>query len=118
MAKLQMQTRWHENTPNPDAPFTADKNDYPAGNLLVMRAENERLNKNLAEIILKIADGQHEYFKNISAGFVEKGKDFGSDGYPLLVSPKIAIVFGDEVSYLAFGEVRFYQEHELNLQPW
>ncbi|MBC7417013.1 MAG: zinc carboxypeptidase, partial [Pedobacter sp.] len=100
-----------------NAPFTIDKNDYPAGTLLVMRAENERLDKELAKTISKIATSQDGIFKTISTGFVDKGKDFGSDGYPLLTSAKVAIVFGDEVSSLGFGEVRFYLEHDLNLHP-
>ncbi|MGY3055013.1 hypothetical protein ACVWYG_003224 [Pedobacter sp. UYEF25] len=100
-----------------DAPFSIDKNNYPAGTLLVMRAENERLNKNLVQIITKIVSTQQVPFKTINTGFVDKGKDFGSNGYPLLTSPKTAVVFGDDVSSLGFGEVLFYLEHDLKLHP-
>ncbi|MFC3563727.1 hypothetical protein [Pedobacter jamesrossensis] len=49
----------------------------------------------------------------VSSGFVEKGKDFGSNVYPILKQPKVAVVSGSEVSSLAFGEVWYYLEHDL-----
>lgn len=100
-----------------DAAFAVDKNDYPAGTLVIMSAENESSNIHLADTILKIANSQNKYFKTISTGFVNKGKDFGSNGYSLLNPPKIAVVSGAEVSSLDFGEVWFYLEHDLNLHP-
>jgi hypothetical protein len=100
-----------------DQPFSVNGKDYPAGTLIVLRAENERLIKGMKDKVASIAKTLNRPIQAISSGFVEKGKDFGSNVYPLLKQPKIAIVSGMEVSSLAFGEAWFFLEHDLNLSP-
>jgi hypothetical protein len=100
-----------------DQPFTVSGKDYPAGTLIVLRAENEKSVKSLKEKVVAIARKFDKPVRGITSGFVEKGKDFGSNVYPILKQPKIAIVSGSEVSSLAFGEAWFYLEHDLNLAP-
>jgi len=100
-----------------DQPFTVNGKDYPAGTLIVLRTENERLTKGLKQKIDEIALHLNKPIIATSSGFVEKGKDFGSNVYPLLKQPKIAVVSGNEVSSLAFGEVWFFLEHDLGLNP-
>lgn len=100
-----------------DQPFVVNGKDYPAGTLIVLRAENERLIKGMKDKVTSIAKILNRPIQAVSSGFVEKGKDFGSNVYPLLKQPKIAIVSGMEVSSLAFGEVWFFLEHDLNLSP-
>ncbi|WP_421941900.1 M14 metallopeptidase family protein [Pedobacter sp.] len=97
--------------------FTVAGKDYPPGTLIVLRVENERINKNIKAKVADIAQSHAKPLQAISSGFVDKGKDFGSDVYPLLKQPKIAIASGNEVSSLAFGEVWFYLEHDLKLTP-
>lgn len=98
-----------------DQPFTVSGKEYPAGTLIVFRTENERSVKDLRAKIVQVARQLNKPVMGITSGFVEKGKDFGSNVYPILKQPKVAIVSGNEVSSLAFGEVWFYLEHDLNL---
>lgn len=100
-----------------DQPFSVNGKDYPAGTLIVLRVENEKSVKEVKNKVVSIATALDKPIQAVTSGFVEKGKDFGSNVYPLLVQPKIAIVSGSEVSSLAFGEVWFYLEHDLNLTP-
>ncbi|MCX2573679.1 M14 family metallopeptidase [Pedobacter sandarakinus] len=100
-----------------DQPFTVSGKDYPAGTLIVLRVENERSVKDLRTKVVAVANKFRQPVLGITSGFVEKGKDFGSNVYPILKQPKVAIVSGNEVSSLAFGEVWFYLEHDLNLTP-
>ncbi|WP_293786478.1 M14 metallopeptidase family protein [uncultured Pedobacter sp.] len=100
-----------------DQPFSVNGKDYPAGTLIVLRVENEKTIKGIKDKISAIAKMQDKSVQAISSGFVEKGKDFGSNVYPLLKQPKIALVSGMEVSSLAFGEAWFFLEHDLNLSP-
>jgi hypothetical protein len=100
-----------------DQPFTVSGKEYPAGTLIVLRTENEKSVKNLRSKVVSATKQLNKPVMGITSGFVEKGKDFGSNVYPLLKQPKIAIVSGNEVSSLAFGEVWFYLEHDLNLTP-
>ncbi|WP_443937146.1 M14 family metallopeptidase [Pedobacter sp. MW01-1-1] len=97
--------------------FTINGKAYAAGTLLVMRVENEKRNPRLKENLEAVAGRLNQSYQTIESGFVEKGKDFGSDAYPLLKEPKIALVSGNDVSSLAFGEVWFYLEHDLGLSP-
>ncbi|MCZ4243273.1 M14 family metallopeptidase [Pedobacter punctiformis] len=98
-----------------DQSFSVNGKNYPAGTLIVLRAENEKSVKELKTKINGIATALDKPLQAITSGFVEKGKDFGSSVYPLLKQPKIAVVSGNEVSSLAFGEVWFYLEHDLKL---
>jgi Zinc carboxypeptidase len=100
-----------------DQPFSVNGKDYPAGTLIVLRAENEKTIKGMKDKIAFIAKMLDKPIQAVSSGFVEKGKDFGSNVYPLLKQPKIALVSGMEVSSLAFGEAWFFLEHDLNLSP-
>nr|WP_199157384.1 M14 family metallopeptidase [Pedobacter sp. ASV2] len=99
-----------------DLPFSVNGKSYSAGTLIVLRAENEKLIKDIKAKVTQIVTNLDMPLQAISSGFVEKGKDFGSSVYPLLKQPKIAVVSGAEVSSLAFGEVWFYLEHDLKLQ--
>ncbi|MDN3586994.1 M14 family metallopeptidase [Pedobacter aquatilis] len=100
-----------------DQAFTVAGKDYPAGTLIVLRVENEKTIKTLRDKVVKIAKAVGKPVQAITSGFVDKGKDFGSSVYPILKQPKVAIVSGNEVSSLAFGEVWFHVEHDLGLSP-
>lgn len=100
-----------------DQAFTVAGRDYPAGTLIVLRAENEKLVKDLKDKVVAVAKKFDKSVRGITSGFVEKGRDFGSNVYPILKQPKIAIVSGNEVSSLAFGEAWYYLEHDLSLSP-
>ncbi|WP_231427027.1 M14 family metallopeptidase [Pedobacter sp. Leaf250] len=100
-----------------DQAFTVAGRDYPAGTLIVLRTENEKQVKDLKTKVVTTAKKFDKPVRGITSGFVEKGKDFGSNVYPILKQPKVAIVSGNEVSSLAFGEAWFYLEHDLNLSP-
>ncbi|RYF11985.1 MAG: zinc carboxypeptidase, partial [Flavobacteriales bacterium] len=93
-----------------DQAFTVAGRDYPAGTLIVLRTENEKLVKDLKTKVVTTAKKFDKPVRGITSGFVEKGKDFGSNVYPILKQPKVAIVSGNEVSSLAFGEAWFYLE--------
>ncbi len=96
-----------------EAPFSIAGREYAAGTILVMVAEN----KVNAKTILAIVNTYQGSVGSIKTGFVDKGKDFGSENYPLLIKPKIAVASGQNVSSLAFGEVWYYLEKDLNLKP-
>ena len=100
-----------------DQPFSVNGKDYPAGTLIVLRVENEKSVKDLKNKIIQASSRLDKPIQAIISGFVEKGKDFGSNVYPILKQPKVAIVSGNEVSSLAFGEVWYYLEHDLGLSP-
>ena len=94
--------------------FAIGDKAYQSGSLLIYRAENEKLNKDLAKKLNEIAQKFNTSFFPIASGYVDKGKDFGSNVYPILTTPKIAVVTGQGTSSLAVGAVWHFFEQELN----
>ncbi len=87
---------------------------YKSGSLLIYRAENEKINKDLIKKLNNVAQQYNTSFYPIASGYVDKGKDFGSNVYPILATPKIAVVTGQGTSSLAVGAVWHFFEQELN----
>lgn len=108
LQKLNIKVRMAEK------PFKIENKAFPAGTLLIYRAENERNNINLMTQIAILGKQLNCSFYPISSGLVTEGRDFGSAAYPLLSVPKIAVVAGQEVSSQSFGEIWHFFEQELN----
>ncbi len=96
-------------------PFAVNGKDYPAGTLVVLRLENEKNVKYLSDKLLALSQKFNRQVSGATSGLVDKGKDFGSNAYPLLKEPKVAIVAGSEVSAQAVGEVWFFLEKNLGM---
>jgi hypothetical protein len=94
--------------------FTVGGRSYPVGSLLIYRAENERLVKELPSKILDIEKECQTVLYPVMGGFVDKGKDFGSSVYPVLNIPKVAVVAGNQTSAQSMGEIWHFFEQELN----
>jgi hypothetical protein len=94
--------------------FTSAGKVYPMGSLLIYRAENEKVNKQLTNQVLSIGKEFKTTFSGIASGFVDKGKDFGSSVYPLLTLPKVAMVAGADVSSQSAGQIWHFFEQELD----
>jgi hypothetical protein len=99
-----------------DASFQVNGKTYDPGTLLVYRAENEKKSRDLISLMGGIEDSSKVTFQTIESGFVEKGKDLGSNVYEMLQKPKIAVVSGSEVSSQSLGEIWHFFEQELNYQ--
>jgi hypothetical protein len=95
--------------------FTIGGLNYKAGSLLVYRAENEKKFSGFIPMMNELVKVNNIYSAPIASGFVEKGKDFGSNVYRLLAKPKVGVLAGNEVSSLAMGEVWSFFEQELQM---
>lgn len=94
--------------------FTIGSRVFPAGSLLVYRTENERQVRNLSAKIARIQKDLNTVVYTSASGYVDKGKDFGSSVYPILSTPKVAIVSGTGISSQGVGEAWHFFEQELN----
>lgn len=97
-----------------DQSFKMNGHTFEPGALLIFRADNFDVLSSRPGLIEEIGQKHEKEFFQASSGFVESGKDFGSNVYKLLVPPKVAIASGTEVSSLALGEVWHFIEEELN----
>ena len=94
-------------------PFKVKGISYDAGTILLMRADNKS-HPNFDEVIRKLALGTVVPVTTISTGYVESGKDLGSNYYPLVRRPEVLVLSGDEVSASSLGEVWQFFEEELH----
>lgn len=108
LQKLNIKVRMAEQA------FKTEEKTFPAGTLLVYRAENDRTNTNLMAVMDNVSKQKNCTFYPIASGLVTEGKDFGSSVYPLLVTPKVAVVAGTDISSQSVGEIWHLFEQELN----
>jgi hypothetical protein len=94
-------------------PFSIKGTKYDAGTILLMRADNER-HPYFDRIIRTSASASIVPMSTISTGFVESGKDLGSNYYPLVRRPEVLTLSGDDVDPSSLGQVWHYFEEELH----
>jgi len=94
-------------------PFTIKGTHYEAGTILLMRSDNER-HPQFDATVRSIANGAVIPVSTISTGFVESGKDLGSNSYPLVRRPEVLLLSGDQTDPTGLGEVWHFFEEELN----
>ncbi|WP_276391195.1 M14 metallopeptidase family protein [Eudoraea chungangensis] len=92
--------------------FVLQGKSYNPGTLIITKGDNEHI----SDLGLALNQLAKKHFKNLEAvatGFVDSGKDFGSEYVKLLTAPKIAILGGEPTSTLRFGEIWHFLEQDL-----
>jgi hypothetical protein len=92
--------------------FNVEGQSYRKGTLVALRWDNEHL-EGFYELVKEATIKFGQDTKTIKTGLVNLGKDFGSRYYKLIEAPKVAVLSGSEVSSLAFGEVWYYFEQDV-----
>ncbi len=95
------------------SPFKLAGTDYAAGTLLITRSDN-RKNPEFDAIVKTAALQNQQEIYPASSGFVESGRDFGSEGYRIVEAPRVAVLGGDDVSENEMGQVWHYFEEDLH----
>jgi hypothetical protein len=93
--------------------FSIGGQNYPAGTLIVTKRNNENVS-NFDSLVLATAKKFERPVTTTSTGFVEKGKDFGSEGISFVRAPKVAVLFGEQTFSLSSGEIWHFFEQQLN----
>ena len=86
--------------------------EYPAGSLVVTRADNRKV-ADYAATVKRILDDRGVAGKVLSTGFSVSGGDLGSSNYGLVDKMNVAVLGGDGVNSNQFGQVWWYFEQEL-----
>lgn len=86
---------------------------YPRGSILFMRADNLR-HTDFDNTIHTLANQSVVPVTPITTGFVDEGKDLGSDYYPFVRTPQVLALAGDGVSSQNIGQIWHFFEEELN----
>ena len=93
--------------------FTIRGAKYNAGTILLMRSDNER-HPYFDDYVKKLSSNSVIPISSITTGFVDSGKDLGSNYYPLIRRPEVLMLSGDEVEPSSLGQVWHYFEEELH----
>ncbi|WP_373513083.1 M14 family metallopeptidase, partial [Persicitalea sp.] len=97
-----------------NVPFEIDEKSFGAGTLVITRKGNEAMGADFDRTLAQIADESHVTLTPVQTGFVTSGSDFGSYTVAPLTAPKVAVLAGEGVSSLAFGEVWHYFEQQIH----
>jgi len=93
--------------------FTTQGKTFKAGSLVILRTDN-RKNNNFDNNLIRISNKLHRKLTPIASGFVDKGSDFGSYSIKSINKQKVAVLSGNGISSLSFGEVWHFFETQLH----
>jgi hypothetical protein len=93
--------------------FEIEGSKFKAGSIIITRKGNEVFGSSFDELIVEAANKFEKEVKGVSTGFVSTGKDFGSGSVHQIKPPKVAVLSGEGVSSLAFGEVWHFFERQI-----
>ena len=94
-------------------PFTLKGRGYERGSLIILRGDNQ-LNPQFLKNLSKTARRHAKQIDAVQTGFVDEGKDFGSESVQIIRPPKVAVLSGKPVNSLDFGEVWHFFEQQLH----
>lgn len=86
---------------------------FPKGTILFMRADN-RNHPEFDLTIIELANESIVPVNAIATGFVDEGKDMGSDFYPLIRKPNVLTIAGSGVNSQSIGQIWHFFEEELD----
>ena len=93
--------------------FSVENQDYKPGSLIITRTGNEKLGTAFDTTVRQLAKEHGRQLTGVSTGLVSKGKDFGSSSVRYIKAPKVALLSGEGVSTLSFGETWHFFEQQL-----
>ena len=93
-------------------PFGLDGKQYERGSLIITKADNKS-NPDFLSTLSAVATKHAKKLKATLTGFVDDGKDFGSDSVQPLKQVKVALLSGKPTSTLNFGEIWHFFEQQL-----
>nr|WP_299383659.1 M14 family metallopeptidase [Allomuricauda sp.] len=96
-----------------DHPFSVEGKSFQRGSLIITKGDNQ----NKSDFFTKLSAISKKHNQELTAsstGYVDSGKDFGSDYVQMITKPKIAIMSGEPTSTLRFGEIWHFFEQQLH----
>jgi hypothetical protein len=83
------------------------------GSLIILSADNKHLPDFVTQL-QNISNSHAKLLQPTHTGFVEEGKDFGSESVQLIKAPRVAVLGGEPTNTLDFGEVWHFFEQQLH----
>lgn len=93
--------------------FKISNENFEPGTLIITQRNNESI-PNFDNVVQNLAKQMDRKIYTSSTGFVDTGKDFGSDYVSYLKAPRVAMLIGEQTSSLSVGEIWHFFEQQLN----
>ncbi|WP_300434530.1 M14 family metallopeptidase [Christiangramia sp.] len=93
--------------------FKSNGQNFEPGSILITKSDNLNL-ENFNSRVIKIANEHERQLLTAETSFAGSGPDFGSSEIKIINRQKVAVLKGDEVSSLNFGEIWYFFEQDLN----
>jgi len=94
--------------------FSIARRFFPAGTLVVHRADNKQI-EDLTDRMARFAADHPGAFATAQTGLTERGPDLGSTSFQLIRQPQIGLLSGEGTSAYSFGQIWHYLENTLAL---
>ncbi|MBK8565590.1 MAG: zinc carboxypeptidase [Saprospiraceae bacterium] len=95
-----------------ESAFRLEGRDWPAGTLVATRADN-RKNPKFDRVVQTTATRLGLLVATAQTGFVDAGRDLGSDGFRLVKAPKVLVLSGEKTWNNEYGQVWFYFDKDI-----
>lgn len=92
--------------------FELEGRKWPAGTLIITRADNRKHPDFYGAVTAAAQKFQHEIVP-ANTGFVDNGKDFGSEYVKLIEKPRVLVIAGEGTFNNEFGQVWFFFDKEI-----
>lgn len=93
--------------------FQSEGQTFKPGSLVITKSDNMKL-VDFDKKLVKIANEHQRKLVAATSGFATRGPDFGSAEIKIINPQKVAVLKGEEVSSLNFGEIWYYFEKDLD----
>jgi len=92
--------------------FKSNGQEFEPGSLIITKSDNLKT-KNFDSKVIEIANHHRRQLLTTETSFAGSGPDFGSSEIKIINNQKIALLKGNEVSSLNFGEIWYFFEQDL-----
>ena len=94
-------------------PFSLNGKNHKRGSLIITKADNKN-HPGFVNTLRSASEKHHKILVPTQTGFVESGKDFGSNSVQMVDDLKVAVLSGKPSSTLRFGEIWYFFEQQLH----
>jgi hypothetical protein len=96
-----------------EVPFESQGQKFDRGSLIITKSDN-RNTESFDEKVIEIANKHNRQLLTANSSFATGGPDFGSPDVKLVNPQRIAVLKGEDISSLNYGEIWHFFEQDLN----
>ncbi|MFY0651194.1 MAG: zinc carboxypeptidase [Cyclobacteriaceae bacterium] len=93
--------------------LTLNGKSFEPGTIIIAKRDNSKLGDKFESRVTEISNTFKKKFEIVKTGFMDGGPDLGSQKVSYIKKPKIAVLRGNGVVPMDYGETWFYLEQEL-----